>query len=82
MPHPRGITVAEAATLLRYSQDSILRMIRNRTLVAWKPGGPGGRKWLIDEVSLARVQHRMVSIARAAAADVQHGMVQGTLALY
>lgn len=76
---PRGITVQEAAEALRYSCDTVLRMIAAGELVAWKPRGARGRKWLIDEVSLARVQAAHISRARAAAAATQQRLIQGEL---
>lgn len=76
---PKGITVQEAARMLRYSPDTVLRMIEAGEIVAWKPRGARGRKWLIDEVSLARVQAAHISRARAAAAPAQRRLIQGEL---
>ena len=81
MPAPRGVTVEHAASMLRYSRMTILRMIADGTLVAWKPRGPRGRKWLIDEVSLGALQAAMVQSARTKAAPVQAALLQGELPL-
>lgn len=78
---PKGITVDEAAALLRYSPATVRRLIADRILVAWKPGGPGGRKYLIDEVSLARWQAASIARARSDAAPVQSAILQGRLPL-
>lgn len=79
---PRGISVEQAATMLRYSRMTILRMIADGSLVAWKPRGPRGRKWLIDEVSLGALQAAMVQAARTKAAPVQTALLQGELPLW
>lgn len=79
---PRGITVAQAAVALRYSTASIRRLIAEQVLVAWKPAGPRGRKWLIDEVSLGALQAAMVQAARTKAAPVQTALLQGELPLW
>lgn len=79
---PRGVTVEHAAAMLRYSRMTILRMIADGTLVAWKPRGPRGRKWLIDEVSLGALQAAMVQSARTKAAPVQTALLQGELPLW
>lgn len=81
LPAPRGVTVEHAAAMLRYSRMTILRMIADGTLVAWKPRGPRGRKWLIDEVSLGALQAAMVQSARTKAAPVQNALLQGELPL-
>ncbi len=78
---PRGITVEEAAALLRYSPATVRRLIAERVLIAWKPGGPTGRKYLIDEVSLGALQAAMVQSARTKAAPVQAALLQGELPL-
>ena len=79
---PRGITVQQAAVALRYSTASIRRLIAEQVLVAWKPAGPRGRKWLIDEVSLSRLQAALIDRARSHAAPVQQSILQGELALW
>ena len=79
---PRGITVEEAAALLRYSPSTVRRLISAHILVAWKPGGPAGRKYLIDEVSLARWQAASIARARTEAAPVQTALLQGELGLW
>ncbi|MDO4751743.1 MAG: helix-turn-helix domain-containing protein [Akkermansia sp.] len=79
---PRGITVAQAATALRYSTASIRRLIAQQVLVAWKPAGPRGRKWLIDEVSLSRLQAALIDRARSHAAPTQQALLQGELPLW
>ena len=79
---PRGISVEQAAAMLRYSRMTILRMIADGSLVAWKPRGPRGRKWLIDEVSLGALQAAMVQAARTKAAPVQAALLQGELPLW
>lgn len=79
---PRGITVEEAARMLRYSTANVRRMIAEHLIVAWKPGGPKGRKWLVDEVSLARWQAESIRRAREDAASVQHALMQGELSLW
>lgn len=78
---PRGITVDEAADLLRYSTSTIRRLIAAHILVAWKPGGPNGRKYLIDEISLARWQASSIARAREDAATTQAALLQGELPL-
>lgn len=78
---PRGITVEEAAALLRYSPATVRRLIAERVLIAWKPGGPTGRKYLIDEISLARWQASEIARARTKAAPVQTALLQGELPL-
>lgn len=79
---PRGITVEEAAQLLRYSTSTVRRLIAAHILVAWKPGGPAGRKYLIDEISLARWQDASIARARTEAAPVQAALLQGELPLW
>ena len=76
---PRGITVQQAAAALRYSTASIRRLIAEQILVAWKPAGPRGRKWLIDEVSLSRLQAALIDRARSHAAPIQQSILQGEL---
>lgn len=77
---PKGLTVQEVARMLRYSHDTVLRMIEAGEIVAWKPRGGGrGRRWLIDEVSLARLQAAQIARARAAAAPTQRRLIQGEL---
>jgi len=78
---PKGITVEHAAALLHYSAQTIRRMIADGTLVAWRPRGPRGRKWLIDEASLAALQAAFIRRARAHAAPVQTALLQGQLPL-
>lgn len=78
---PRGITVEEAAQLLRYSTSTVRRLIAAHILVAWKPGGPAGRKYLIDEISLARWQASEIARARQNADSVQSALLQGELPL-
>lgn len=78
---PKGITVDEAAALLRYSTSTVRRLIAAHILVAWKPGGPAGRKYLIDEISLARWQAESIARARTEAAPVQNALLQGELPL-
>lgn len=78
---PRGITVEEAAQLLRYSTSTVRRLIAAHILVAWKPGGPAGRKYLIDEIALARWQASEIARARSDAAPVQNALLQGELPL-
>lgn len=70
LPAPRGITIEEAAALLRYSRASVRRLIKNGVIVAWKPAGARGRKWLVDEISLAAYQAALIEQARAEAAPV------------
>lgn len=79
---PRGITVEEAAQLLRYSTSTVRRLISAHILVAWKPGGPAGRKYLIDEIALARWQAASIARARTEAAPVQNALLQGELPLW
>lgn len=78
---PRGITVEEAAQLLRYSTSTVRRLIAAHILVAWKPGGPAGRKYLIDEIALARWQASEIARARQNADSVQSALLQGELPL-
>lgn len=78
---PRGITVEEAAQLLRYSTSTVRRLIAAHILVAWKPGGPAGRKYLIDEISLARWQAESIRRAREEASTTQAALLQGELPL-
>ena len=78
---PRGITVDEAAALLRYSTSTVRRLISAHILVAWKPGGPAGRKYLIDEISLARWQAESIRRAREEASTTQAALLQGELPL-
>ncbi len=82
LPSPKGITVAEAAALLRYSSSTIRRLISAHILVAWKPAGPSGRKYLIDEISLARLQAASINRARSEADPVQTALLQGELPLW
>ena len=77
--YPRGITVDEAAAMLRFSRAHIRRLIARRVIVAWKPAGPSGRKYLIDEVSLATLQSAQINHARAEAAATQKALIQGVL---
>lgn len=77
LPAPRGITIAEAAAMLRYSRASVRRLIDDGVIVAWKPAGARGRKWLVDEVSLAAYQAALIAQARADAAPVQAGIMAG-----
>ena len=60
---------------------TIRRMIADGTLVAWKPRGPRGRKWLIDEISLGTLQSALIQAARRKAAPVQSALLQGELPL-
>lgn len=76
---PKGLTVQEVARMLRYSPDTVLRMIAAGEIVAWKPRGGRGRRWLIDEVSLARLQAAQIARARASAAPTQRRLIQGEL---
>lgn len=78
---PRGITVEEAAQLLRYSTSTVRRLIAAHILVAWKPGGPAGRKYLIDEISLARWQAESIRRAREEASTTQTALLRGELPL-
>lgn len=78
---PKGITVDEAAALLRYSTSTVRRLISAHILVAWKPGGPAGRKYLIDEISLARWQAESIRRAREEASTTQAALLQGELPL-
>ena len=82
IPAPKGITVEEAAAMLRYSTATIRRLIAERVLIAWKPAGPHGRKYLIDEISLARWQAESIRRARQEAATTQQALLQGELALW
>ena len=77
LPAPRGITIAEAAAMLRYSRASVRRLINDGVIVAWKPAGARGRKWLVDEVSLAAYQAALIAQARADAPPVQAGILAG-----
>lgn len=77
LPAPRGITISEAAAMLRYSRASVRRLINDGVIVAWKPAGARGRKWLVDEVSLAAYQAALIAQARADAAPVQAGILAG-----
>lgn len=81
LPAPRGVTVQHAARMLHYSAMTIRRMIADGTLVAWKPRGPRGRKWLIDEISLGTLQAALIQAARRKAAPVQSALLQGELPL-
>lgn len=81
LPAPRGVTVEHAAAMLHYSCMTIRRMIADGTLVAWKPRGPRGRKWLIDEISLGALQAALIQAARRKAAPIQHALLQGELPL-
>ena len=78
---PKGITVDEAAALLRYSTSTVRRLISAHILVAWKPGGPNGRKYLVDEIALARWQASSIARARTEADPVQTALLQGELPL-
>lgn len=78
---PKGITVDEAAALLRYSTSTVRRLISAHILVAWKPGGPAGRKYLIDEISLAHWQAESIRRAREEASTTQAALLQGELPL-
>lgn len=75
MPPPRGITIEQAARMLHYSRATIRRVIEDGTLAAWKPRGPRGRKYLIDEISLARMQEALIAAARQQAAPVQSALL-------
>lgn len=77
LPAPRGITIEQAAAMLRYSRASVRRLISDGVIVAWKPAGARGRKWLVDEVSLAAYQAALIEQARAEAAPVQAGILAG-----
>lgn len=68
--------------MLRYSPATIRRLIAERILIAWKPGGPTGRKYLIDEISLARWQASSIDRARSEAAPTQSALLQGELPLW
>ena len=72
----------EAAALLRYSTSTVRRLISVHILVAWKPGGPAGRKYLIDEIALARWQASEIARARSEADPVQNALLQGELPLW
>lgn len=65
---PRGITVEEAAAMLRYSTATVRRLIAAHVIVAWKLGGPKGRKYLVDEVTLACCQTSTIARVRTEAA--------------
>lgn len=56
--------------MLRYSRTSVRRLINDGVIVAWKPAGARGRKWLVDEISLAAYQAALIAQARADAAPV------------
>ena len=75
LPPPRGITIEQAARMLHYSRATIRRMIEDGTLAAWKPRGARGRKYLIDEISLARMQEALIAAARQQAAPVQSALL-------
>lgn len=75
MPPPRGITIEQAARMLHYSRATIRRMIDDGTLVAWKPRGARERKYLIDEISLARMQEALIAAARQQSAPVQSALL-------
>ena len=77
LPPPKGISVPAAANALQLSVATVRRMIAAGQLVAWKPRGAAGRKWLVDEVSLAATQSLMIQAARQRCAPVQHEMLQG-----
>lgn len=64
LPPPKGITIAQACRMLNYSKETIRQMIINGELVAWRPR-KNGRRWLIDEVSLAHYQYAAIQTARA-----------------
>lgn len=71
IPLPKGISVAQAARLLHYSESQVRRMIAAGDLVAWKPRGPRGRFWLVDEIALASIQHQLIASARRRFNDSQ-----------
>lgn len=77
---PRGITIEQAAATLGYSRETVRIMIKNKELVAWKPRGHRGRKYLIDEVSLASVQAAQIQGARKKAEKIQESLKQGAFA--
>ena len=77
LPPPKGISVPAAAHALQLSVATVRRMIAAGQLVAWKPRGAAGRKWLVDEVSLAATQSLMIQAARQRCAPAQHEMMQG-----
>ncbi len=63
LPPPKGITIAQACKLLGYSKETIRQMIVKGELVAWRPRR-NGKRWLIDEVSLAHAQNKAIQAAR------------------
>lgn len=77
LPPPKGICVEKAAAMLQLSVATVRRMIAAGRLVAWKPCGSAGRKWLVDEVSLAAAQAKMIREARRRCAQAQADMTQG-----
>lgn len=77
LPPPKGITVSQAARMLQYSVATIRRMIEDGELVAWKPRAGRGRRWLIDEVSLALIQRAQIDRARRENVPLQQVMKQG-----
>lgn len=79
LPPPRGISVPAAAHALQLSVATVRRMIAAGQLVAWKPRGAAGRKWLVDEVSLAATQSVMIQASRERCAPAQNEMMQGWL---
>ena len=79
---PRGITVEEAAAMLRYSTATVRSLIAAHVIVAWKPGGPKGRKYLVDDVTLARCQTSTIARVRTEAAPMQTALLQGKLGLW
>lgn len=81
LPAPRGLSVQQVARMLGYSEMTVRRMIRSGELVAWRPRGCHGRRWLIDEVSLATLQAALVQQARRRCRPVQDSILQGELRL-
>lgn len=77
---PRGISVREASERLRVSERHIVRLISEGKLVGWRATGPSGRKWLVDELSLAKQQAHAIAEARRRAEPVQAELYQGLLA--
>lgn len=63
LPPPKGITIAQACRLLNYSKETVRQMIVKGELVAWRPRR-NGKRWLIDEVSLAHYQNAAIQAAR------------------
>lgn len=79
MPAPRGVSIKEAAKALQYSTSTIRNMIAAGEIAAWKPRGSHGRKWLVDEVALARMQAAFIRQAREGSLPVQNSLIQGEL---